>query len=109
MAMLFAAVHQGPQPERRHSEAEYMAAPNVSRKRQILFPCTAGAVHTCIHGTSQLWAHQLNVRCRRKLTMIPKRLLSSFVISRVKANQLAGLYRDFEVGVGTQFAEMKGE
>src|SRR6516164_10191092 len=29
--------------------------PNVSRTRQILFPCTAGAVHTCTAGAVHTW------------------------------------------------------
>src|SRR3954451_21553584 len=38
--------HQGQQPQRLHSKAGYMAAPERFAKSQILFPCTAGAVHT---------------------------------------------------------------
>src|SRR5437763_15427118 len=38
--------HQGQQPQRLHSNAGYMAAPERFAKSQILFPCTAGAVHT---------------------------------------------------------------
>jgi hypothetical protein len=36
--------------------------PNASRKRQILFPCTAGAVHTCTAGAVHTW-HEAAVCC----------------------------------------------
>ena len=35
--------HQSPQPERLHSEAEYMTAPNDFAKTSDSFSCTAGA------------------------------------------------------------------
>jgi hypothetical protein len=38
--------HQGPQPQRLHLEAGYMAAPVSFREWSDSFPCTAGAVHT---------------------------------------------------------------
>src|SRR5215468_1363789 len=47
--------HQGPQPERLHSEAEYMVAPEQSWKRQILL------LH---HGRRPYMARKHNVRPR---------------------------------------------
>src|ERR1700693_5665240 len=39
-------ITSGPAAKRSHSKAEYMTAPERFAESQILFPCTAGAVHT---------------------------------------------------------------
>src|ERR1700719_2299574 len=39
-------ITSGPAAKRLHSKAGYMAAPERFAESQILFPCTAGAVHT---------------------------------------------------------------
>jgi hypothetical protein len=39
-------ITSGPAAKRPHSKAEYMTAPERFADSQILFPCTAGAVHT---------------------------------------------------------------
>ena len=39
--------HQGQQPKRLHSKAEYMAAPERLAELSDS-PCNAGAVHTCV-------------------------------------------------------------
>jgi len=39
-------ITSGPAAKRLHSKAEYMTAPERFAESQILFPCTAGAVHT---------------------------------------------------------------
>src|SRR3954469_5501273 len=56
--------HQGQQPQRLHSKAGYMAAPERFAKSQILFPCTAGAVHTWHQG--DLLARIANVSSLRR-------------------------------------------
>src|SRR5580658_4298352 len=50
-------ITSGPAAKRLHSKAGYMAAPERFAESQILFPCTAGAVHT--------WPRPCMVRCRR--------------------------------------------
>src|SRR3954451_7463344 len=40
--------HQGQQPQRLHSKAGYMAAPERFAKSQTLFPCTAGAAYAAV-------------------------------------------------------------
>src|ERR1700688_4342792 len=42
-------ITSGPAAKRLHSKAGYMAAPERFAESQILFPCTAGAVHTWLH------------------------------------------------------------
>src|SRR5436190_18442134 len=62
--------HQGQQPQRLHSKAGYMAAPERFAKSQILFPCTAGAVHT--------W-HEAAVRCGAESRPLLKALWTRFL------------------------------
>src|ERR1700704_5224425 len=40
-------ITSGPAARRPRSKAEYMTAPERFAESQILFPCIAGAVHTC--------------------------------------------------------------
>src|SRR5436190_19792292 len=50
--------HQGPQPQRLHSKAGYMAAPERFAKSQILFPCTAGAGESAVRGEAVIRRRQ---------------------------------------------------
>src|SRR5437660_6208972 len=62
--------HQGPQPERLHSEAEYMAAPERFAKRS---ESSLAPLATSIHGTQQNRARRRLVRSWPKLTCGRKR------------------------------------
>src|ERR1700751_4742998 len=75
-------ITSGPAAKRLHSKAEYMTAPERFAESQILFPCTAGALHTwptredsyleacvsAVWGTSDATTHK-HARGRRKLTI----------------------------------------
>src|ERR1700684_1907604 len=45
-------ITSGPAAKRPQSKAEYMTAPERFAESQILFPCTAGAVHTWHDGSA---------------------------------------------------------
>src|SRR6202048_236760 len=53
--------HQGQQPNGCTQRPDTWLHPNASRKSQILFPCTAGAVHTW-HLASFTAVHKISTR-----------------------------------------------
>src|SRR5262249_13140772 len=80
--------HQGPQPERLHLEAEYMAAPVSFRERSDSFPLHRGRRPYMAH--SGFKPMQPHVGCWRKLTRARVAELCKHIARPPEQNKLTG-------------------